>query len=158
MLPLVPHHIAVTVADIEGAADLVRREFGAGPFTLLEHVGFDELTLADGSVGRWDHSLAFSALGDQLIELSVTHSAEPPGLLAEMDSYRPLSHFGFVVDDLAAESRRLAGGSAELLFTARGGPVELAFHRSPVYGLIELLQDCPAIQESRAEIIARAKE
>ena len=132
------HHICVEVDDIDAAATVAARTFGAGPFFVLEHAPFDELEVP-GVTCRWDHSLAFGYFGSLLVELHQTHSLEPPEL-GDVLGRRPIAHIAYLVEDLEAQSARLAANGCPRVLFGRNGPVALVYHHVPDVGLVELIQ------------------
>lgn len=150
------NHVCFEVEDIEAAAVLLSRQFGAGPFFLREHASPDELIGPDGQPGDWDHSHALGGHGSQLIELNQTHSLEPPALAAALKQ-GPVSHIAYTVSDLQRESDRLEREEAPRVLFSRSGPVTLAYHRSSVTGLVELLQAAPFMTSYRAAILAESR-
>lgn len=133
------HHVCLEVADIRRTAERLERTFGFGPFELREHIAFTDLVAGDGRKIDWDHSNAFGAAGPILIELHTTHSIAPE-VVREGLSQRPISHLGYVVDDLdEARDSVLAEGGREILRAANDA-VELAYFAMPEVGIVELLK------------------
>jgi catechol 2,3-dioxygenase-like lactoylglutathione lyase family enzyme len=130
------HHICIEVDDLQQSAEAIAKTLGGGPFFLMEHAAFDEIEYVGGPA-KWDHSLAFGYVGTLLVELHLTHSVEPAEL-GKLVGNRPISHTAYLVDDIFAESDRLASQGSPRLFFGRNGAVRLVYHETPT-GLIELL-------------------
>jgi hypothetical protein len=126
------HHIGYWVADLGAACTQWTDELGIGPFDVIEHIAFESFELtADGTVHcgvTFDHSAAFAAWGPIVLELGQVHAIDER--LAAAYGYAPgaVSHVAWVVDDVAAESDRLAGLGCRLINTARSGPIAVAWH------------------------------
>lgn len=150
------NHLCLEVEDIEEAATSLARTVGAGPFFLREKVSPDEISSPLGGPCAWEHSHALGALGGQLVELNQNHTISPPALARELRQ-RPIGHIAYAVARLDEESRRLAASGVPLILRSRTGPVELAYHQSPLAGAIELLQDGNHLRDLRTEILAAAE-
>ena len=116
MKPLRPVQIAYHVPDPAAAAERYAREFGWGPFFLLEHIALADV-LYRGQPAEFDHSSAYGQAGDVMIELITQHN---PGPSVLRDLYAPdesgLHHVAYFVPDLAAalDSFRARGNSVAL--------------------------------------------
>lgn len=73
------HHVGYVVDDLLGGVQRFAAAFGAGPFFGMEHLRFDEVTFRD-EPALYDHSSAFGAWGEIIVELSQVHDAQPAGL------------------------------------------------------------------------------
>jgi Glyoxalase/Bleomycin resistance protein/Dioxygenase superfamily len=149
------HHICVEVDDMRQAAEAFAKTFGGGPFFLMEHPAFDEIEYVGGPA-RWDHSLAFGYAGTLLVELHLTHSVEPAELGTRVGG-RPISHVAYLVDDVLAESERLAARGSPRFFFGRNGPVQLVYHDTPE-GVIELLNGGEFFEGFCAAVAAQAAD
>jgi hypothetical protein len=137
-----PHHVGYFVADIPRAVEWAVAELGAGPFFLIEHLAFDEVTF-DGAPAAYDHSSAFGQWGALKLELTQVHSASPPGLAAALAGPVPrLGHVAWLADDLDAEAPDLP-----LFHTGRSGPVRAHWFdaRATLGHHIEVLQKSPEL-------------
>jgi catechol 2,3-dioxygenase-like lactoylglutathione lyase family enzyme len=147
------HHVCFEVADLEQAAGGLAATYGAGPFFQFERRPFDELELPGGEAATLDHVIAFGLVLGQMVELKRSLAIEPPRLAAGL-SQRPVHHIAVAVDDLDAECARLEALGAEPLVRARTGAFRLAYHRLADTGVIETLQDGPALAGLDAAVAA----
>jgi hypothetical protein len=129
-----PHHIGHVVDDIPRAVEWAAATLGAGPFLLIEHLAFDEVTFKD-EPAAYDHSSAFGQWGAVKLELTQIHGGTP-ALVEEMRR----GHVAWLSDDLDAE--RLPGR----FHTGRSGPVRAHWYRSPLGPHVEILQRSPEIE------------
>jgi hypothetical protein len=109
---------AYFVADAEAAARRWAREFGAGPFFLLEHVLLENV-VHRGTPSTLDHTAAFGQLGSIMIELVQQHG-EHPSVFRDMyaaDEYG-LHHMAYFAADFDAELARLRGLGCATAMTA----------------------------------------
>jgi hypothetical protein len=123
------HHLGYAVDDLAEGARRWHDIAGIGPFLMLEHVPFDEITL-DGDPVHFDHTAAFAAYGSMFVELQLIHHASPE---STESFFRPsggagLNHVAYVVDDARAESERLAEHGMPCSVRARMGELDLALH------------------------------
>ena len=117
------HHLGYVVDDIPSAVEWAVKTFGAGPFYLVEHLPFDEVTF-HGEPGTYDHSSAFGQWGDVKLELTQVHSATPAGLADAFGGATPrLGHVAWLTDDLEQETARLEAHGVPLFHTGRSGAV-----------------------------------
>ena len=123
------HHVGFHVPDLRAAIDTWVTVHGAGPFYLLEHVGFDECT-SRGTPAGWDHSAAFGQCGAVPVELQQVHDLRPLELAGAFtaDGRGAVNHVGIVTHDAAAESARLESLGFELSMYARLGELEFFWH------------------------------
>ena len=111
-----PVQVAYHVPDPEAAAERCAREFGWGPFVLLEHVAL-ERSLHRGVPTAFDHSSAYGQAGDVMVELITQHDDAPSALRDRYAAHESgLHHVACFVDDLQAELER---------YRARGVAVDL---------------------------------
>jgi len=155
---LTPNHVGYVVDDLERGVERFVAATGAGPFLAIEHMEFDEVTYRGGPAA-YDHSSAFGAWGDLLVEITQVFSAEPPELEAALGGTRGIGHLGFLVDDPAAAAARLAAAGCEVFHTGRTGPASATWLTGgELYGhSIELLQRVPEIEGFYAQIRASAE-
>jgi catechol 2,3-dioxygenase-like lactoylglutathione lyase family enzyme len=140
------HHVGYVVDDIPRAVEWAVSTLGAGPFFLIEHLEFDEVTYR-GEPARYDHSSAFGQWGELKLELTRVHSASPG--LAELlagPTPRP-GHVAWLADDLDAETDRLTAAGLPLFHTGRAGPVRAHWFdaRARLGHHIEVLQRAPEL-------------
>jgi catechol 2,3-dioxygenase-like lactoylglutathione lyase family enzyme len=114
--PLRPVQLAYHVPDPVAAARRYAREFGWGPFFLLEHIPL-ERARHRGRDAPFDHSSAYGQAGEVMIELITQHNDGPSAL---RDLYAPeqtgLHHVAYFVPRLA---------DALAAFRARGNEIAL---------------------------------
>jgi methylmalonyl-CoA/ethylmalonyl-CoA epimerase len=136
------HHVGYVVDDLRDGVTRFAREFGAGPFFVMEHLEFDEVTF-DGGPAVYDHSSAFGQWGPILIELSEVHDAQPAGLRDHLvKPGKGVGHIGFLAEDLENETARLIGLGLTPFHTGRTGPASAVwFDGGAVFGHpVEVLQ------------------
>jgi catechol 2,3-dioxygenase-like lactoylglutathione lyase family enzyme len=133
------HHVGYVVPDLPRAIEWWTRTLGAGPFVVLEHIPFDEVTY-EGAPALYDHSSAFGSYGAILVELTVVHVASP-GLNERLVGHG-VGHVGMLSDDLDAYETDLP-----LFHTGRSGPVRAHWYdgRATLGHHVEVLQRCPEI-------------
>ncbi|MCZ8130935.1 MAG: VOC family protein [Steroidobacteraceae bacterium] len=97
-----PVQIAYHVPDPRAAAERFAREFGWGPFYVMEHIPLARSSYR-GTPTRFDHTSAYGQGGSLMIELITQHGDEPSAL---RDLYAPhesgVHHVAHFVPDLAA--------------------------------------------------------
>jgi hypothetical protein len=126
------HHIGYWVDDLDSAMKQWSRELDVGPFSVVEHIAFEEFVLVAASRARddvvFDHSAAFAAWGPIVVELGQVHAID--GRLAAAYRVTPgaVSHVSWVVPDVGQESARLERLGCQLINTARSGPISVAWH------------------------------
>jgi catechol 2,3-dioxygenase-like lactoylglutathione lyase family enzyme len=135
-------HIGYVVGSIAEAVGFWSRAFGAGPFYLLEHVVFDDVRHGDEAIA-FDHSTAFGQWGEIAVEFWQIHRLEPAEPLGPR--FAPLgrlNHVAYFVDDVAAESARLARLGLPSILQITMGEVEERVHDAPPLGhVIEIQKD-----------------
>jgi catechol 2,3-dioxygenase-like lactoylglutathione lyase family enzyme len=146
-------HVGYVVEDLPAAVARFERDFGAGPFQLLEHIAFDEVTYEDAPA-VYDHSSAFGAWGPILVELTVVHDAQPAGLRdAFVAPGAGVGHVGWLADDLDAEVARLEAAGLQVFHTGRAGPVSAVWLRGGLFGHpVEVLRRVPEIEAFYASL------
>jgi catechol 2,3-dioxygenase-like lactoylglutathione lyase family enzyme len=135
------HHVGYVVEDIPAAVEWAVSTLGAGPFFLIEHLEFDEVTF-EGRPAVYDHSSAFGQWGSIKLELTHVHAVSPG--LAETLIPSGLGHVAWLADDLDAESERLG---LPLFHTGQAGPVRAHWFdaRATLGHHIEVLQTSPEL-------------
>ena len=134
------HHIGYVVEDLAAGIERFETQFGAGPFLVMEHLEFDEVTYR-GEPAAYDHSSGFGKWGSILVELTQVHDARPDGLLTALS--RPgIGHVAWLADDLEAETRRLRAAGLTPFHAGRTGPASAVwFDGGALFGHnVEVLQ------------------
>jgi hypothetical protein len=148
--PIFQH--AYVVADIEEAVVHWSEVFGAGPFVIVAHHRTDWFEYR-GTPLEADVSYAFGYLGELQIQFVQQHD-DTPSIYREM--YDPGEegphHVGLLVQDYAAERRRLVDLGFEVACELRHGAVEAGYldTRSLTGGFTELHTDPPLTLQSFA--------
>lgn len=97
-----PVQIAYHVPDPVAAAERCAREFGWGPFFVMEHIPLTR-SLYRGTPAEFDHTSAYGQAGEMMVELITQHNDGPSAL---RDLYAPhetgVHHAACFVEDLAA--------------------------------------------------------
>ena len=93
-LGLRPVQVAYHVADPAEAAVRFARDYGWGPFYLMEHIALQEVRHR-GAPGQFDHSSAYGQAGEMMVELVREHTAPL------VPSPSGLHHMAFMVDSLS---------------------------------------------------------
>jgi catechol 2,3-dioxygenase-like lactoylglutathione lyase family enzyme len=131
------HHVGYWVDDLEAAMSTWREDLGVGPFNVIEHVPFDSFDFVDGDAVEsgitFDHSAAFAAWGSIVVELGQVNAiderlAAAYGVQTGGVADGAVSHVSWIVDDVDAESARLASIGCTLINRARSGPINVAWH------------------------------
>ncbi len=138
------HHVGYVVEDLPLAVEHAARTIGAGPFFLLEHIAFDEVTYRDERA-LYDHSSAFGRWGDILLELTQVHAVAPAGLGAALTAPGAgVGHVAWLAESLAEETARLSALGMAPFHTGRSGPVRAVwFDGGPLLGHpVEVLERC----------------
>ena len=136
------HHIGYGVEDLRSGVERFAASFGAGPFFAMEHLEFDEVTFR-GAPAIYDHSSAFGAWGELIVELTQVHDAQPDGLrealVAPGDG---VGHVAWLTDSLAEEIERLQQLGLTPFHTGRAGPASAVwFDGGATFGHpVEVLQ------------------
>lgn len=135
-------HIGYVVDDLRAGVERFARTFGAGPFFGMEHLEFDEVTF-EGEPALYDHSSAFGAWGEVIVELTQVHDAQPAGLRdALVAPGGGVGHIGWLADSLEDEVARLTALGLTPFHTGRTGPASAVWLRGgPLLGHpVEVLQ------------------
>jgi catechol 2,3-dioxygenase-like lactoylglutathione lyase family enzyme len=158
MSVLAPNHVGYVVEDLEAGVERFVAATGAGPFLAIEHMEFEEVTYRGGPAA-YDHSSAFGAWGDVLVELTQVFSAEPPELYEALGGTFGIGHLGFLVDDPEAEVERLAAAGCEVFHTGRTGPADARWLTGGTLfsHSIELMRRAPEIEGFYAKIREEAE-
>ena len=129
------HHFGYVVADLRAGIARFERVFGAGPFFVMEHLPFDEVTYL-GEPAEYDHSSAFGKWGTTIVELTQVHGGSPPELIQQITR---VGHVGILADDVKAETERLVAAGLEPFHTGRTGPASAVWFASQEHN-VEVLQ------------------
>ncbi|MEM9609024.1 MAG: VOC family protein [Actinomycetota bacterium] len=140
--------VAYGVADPETAAAEWQQR-GAGPFVVNRHIELAEV-LHDGADATLDHSSAYGAWGNVMVELICVHDATPPSLLdGTRSDGTGVHHVAVFAEDLdrAAEEQRMAG-RPEVVRAATANGVRFAwFDASATLGhLVEVYERHPLLE------------
>jgi hypothetical protein len=126
------HHIGYWVDDLDSAMKQWSRDLDVGPFSVIEHIAFEEFVLAAAGRARddvvFDHSAAFAAWGPVVVELGQVHAIDDRLAAAYRVIPGAISHVSWVVPDVGQESARLERLGCQLINTARSGPISVAWH------------------------------
>jgi catechol 2,3-dioxygenase-like lactoylglutathione lyase family enzyme len=118
-LPLRPVQLAYHVPDPAAAAERYAREYGWGPFFLMEHIPLSR-SLYRGREAAFDHTSAYGQAGDVMVELITQHGDGPSAL---RDLYAPhesgLHHVAYFVPDLRAALDGYRARGREIALDAR---------------------------------------
>lgn len=146
-------HLGYWVDDVQEAAEAFGEALGLGPFLHLPDRTFTDLRAPGHESGVplvFDHSSAFAASGQLLVELTQVLEIDPDLADALGADIGSVSHVSWAADDLAAEVSRLSGlgcavicaGETELGSTIwlSGGivfdhPIKLVESTSAIVGL-----------------------
>jgi catechol 2,3-dioxygenase-like lactoylglutathione lyase family enzyme len=135
------HHVGYVVEDLAAGIERFTRDFGAGAFTVLEHIDFDEVTY-EGAPAVYDHSSAFAAWGEIIVELTQVHDADPP----ELARAPGIGHVAWLAEDLEHEVARLQAAGMHMFHTGRTGPVHAKWLSGGPFGHpVEVLQEVPEL-------------
>lgn len=150
-----PHHRAYIVTDLEQAAAAWHQLTGIGPFIVVPHVRFDELTVC-GTPSMLDHTAAFAAFGAEFIELQVIHGISPEArTIYGADAVgMALHHLSFAVSDPGAASAGLTAAGAPRTVAASGGGLDVVLHDASKFtgARIEVHRDTAFFRAFFAEV------
>jgi catechol 2,3-dioxygenase-like lactoylglutathione lyase family enzyme len=153
-------HVSYAVANLERAVDWWSSTLGAGPFFLVPHVAFDELT-HHGEPCVWDHSAAFGQWGTMAIELQELHACDPPALteLLVPAAVPVFNHVAYLSPTPEADSAELAAAGHALFLHGKTGALEIRFHdtRATLGQPIEIHRDGPGIRHAFGRIAEAAQ-
>ena len=114
-----PVQVAYHVPDPEAAAVRCARDFGWGPFFLMEHIPL-ERSLYRGAPAEFDHTSAYGQAGELMVELITQHNDGPSAL---RDLFAPhetgVHHVACFVADLPAELQRYREQDVAIALEAR---------------------------------------
>lgn len=114
-----PVQVAYHVPDPVAAAERYARDFGWGPFFLMEHIPLERAAWR-GTTIHFDHSSAYGQAGDVMVELITQHNEGPSAL---RDLYAAdesgLHHVACFVPDLPAALGAFAVRGNALALDAR---------------------------------------
>jgi catechol 2,3-dioxygenase-like lactoylglutathione lyase family enzyme len=136
------HHLGYVVEDLRTGVERFVRAMGAGPFFVMEHIPFDEVSF-EGRPAAYDHSSAFGRWGPVLLELTQVHDVQPAGLRERLVSPGAgVGHVAWLVDSLEDETARLRELGVRPFHAGRSGPASAVwFDGRPLLGHpIEVLQ------------------
>ena len=114
-----PVQVAYHVPDPVAAAERCARDYGWGPFVLLEHIAL-ERSLHRGTPRLFDHTSAYGQAGEIMVELITQHDDTPSAL---RDLYARdqsgVHHVACFVEDLGAELQRFRDRGVAIALDAR---------------------------------------
>ena len=152
---------AYFVADAEAAARRWAREFGAGPFFLLEHVPLEDV-FHRGAPAALDHTAAFGQLGRLMIEFVQQHGEHPSVF---RDVFAPgeygMHHMAYFAPDFDGELARLRGlgfATAMTASTALGPRFAFADALAELGHMLEVYEDGPEMRGFYAMVEGAARE
>jgi hypothetical protein len=141
-LPPQIHHLGYVVDDLRTGVKRFADDLGAGPFFVMEHIVFDEVTYL-GDTARYDHSSGFGQWGPILVELTQVHDAQPAGLREQFASPGSgVGHVAWLTDSLENETERLESLGILPFHAGRTGPASAVWFRAeaPLGHPIEVLK------------------
>jgi Glyoxalase/Bleomycin resistance protein/Dioxygenase superfamily len=153
------HHVGYVVDDLRYGVERFVQATGAGPFFAIEHIVFDEVTYR-GQPAVYDHSSAFGAWGEILVELTVVHDAQPAGLRRALTAPGAgTGHVAWLVSSLREETERLRGLGLEPFHSGRTGPASAVwFDGGERFGHpVEVLEDREQLRRFYALVRAAAR-
>lgn len=122
-MPPSHHHIGYVVGDLRAGVERFSSTTGAGPFLVIEHLVFEDVTYR-GEPAVYDHSSAFGQWGSIMVELTQVHDAQPTGLReAFTQPSGGIGHVGWLADSLEDEVARLERAGLNVFHTGTTGPV-----------------------------------
>ena len=155
-----PVQVAYHVPDPVAAAERLARDFGWGPFFLLEHIAL-ESALYRGASATFDHSSAYGQGGELMIELITQHNDGPSAL---RDMYAPhqtgVHHVASFVPDLAAavaQERVLGRALALEAKTTSGVEFVMVDTRAELGHMLEYYEASPALSNFDAYVRKKAQ-
>jgi methylmalonyl-CoA/ethylmalonyl-CoA epimerase len=141
-------HVGYGVTSNERTVDYLVKNFGAGPFFLMEDINIDELKNADGDPIVWEHSAVFGWWGGVAVELQEVKNLEPSDAFGPAYEQKDIfNHIALAVDDIAGENERMKRLGFDLLFEAVNGPDTSSLFHAPLLGhTIELHEVWPEFE------------
>ncbi|MGI9245113.1 MAG: VOC family protein [Steroidobacteraceae bacterium] len=114
-----PVQVAYHVPDPVAAAEQFARDFGWGPFYLMEHIPLAR-SAHRGRPAPFDHSSAYGQGGEVMIEL-ITQHGDGPSALRDMYAAHEtgIHHVACFVPDLQAALAEFRAAGAEIALDAR---------------------------------------
>ena len=145
---LPPRQIAYFVPDIREAALAHHRQFGSGPYFVINHVALSR-SEHRGTPRPLDHSSAYGQWGAVMVEVDQQHNPDPS---AYHDMYPAggtgLHHLALFVDDLgAALAAPAAAGNqtAQYAMTATGTACAFVDTPRSLGHMLELYEPSPGL-------------
>jgi hypothetical protein len=135
------------VEDLDSGMRDATRLLGVGPFRVIDHVDLGDFRFR-GVPAVLDHSAAFAAWGQVILELNVAHRVEPQELNEALGVVPGgVSHVSWWVPDLAQERERMAAAGCALLTTSVGGAVADWFDGGHLFAHpIEIHEPTPGVR------------
>jgi hypothetical protein len=114
-----PVQVAYHVPDPVTAAERYARDFGWGPFFLMEHIPLERAAWR-GTTIHFDHSSAYGQAGDVMVELITQHNEGPSALRDVYAAHESgLHHVACFVPDLPVALAAFAARGNALALDAR---------------------------------------
>jgi hypothetical protein len=114
-----PVQIAYHVPDPAAAAERCARDYGWGPFFLMEHIPLVRCRYRDGP-GEFDHTSAYGQAGDIMVELITQHGDAPSALRDLYAAHESgIHHVAQFVDSLPAALERFRARGVAVALEAR---------------------------------------
>lgn len=146
--PLRPVQIAYHVPDPRSAAEHFAREFGWGPFYLLEHIPLDTC-LYRGRPAVFDHTSAYGQAGELMVEL-ISQGDERPSVLRDLygAAQTGIHHVAYFVPSLpqTLASFRERGYEIALEASTRGTAFAMVDAVPTVGHMLEFYEPCAPLQ------------
>lgn len=116
---LAPVQVAYHVPDPAAAAARCARDYGWGPFFLLEHIALASCRYRDRP-GEFDHTSAYGQAGDLMVELITQHGDAPSALRDLYAAHESgIHHVAHFVDSLPAALAEFRGRGLAIALEAR---------------------------------------
>lgn len=148
------------VDDMEKAARRWIELMGAGPFFLIRHIEFEELTYM-GKPSTLDQSSAVGQWGPIQVELFEQHCNSPAGF---RDYFSPgqIQHVTWAVDNFDEETRRLEGMGLPNVWSCKLAGAEMRinwFDARPVVGtMVEIYETNEIIRMMYKKVSEAARD
>jgi hypothetical protein len=152
-------HVSYAVNNLEKAVEHWTTVLGAGPFFVVDKVGFDEISF-NGGPCVWEHSAAFGQWGSISVELQENRRTEPAAFtrLVLPGPLPVVNHVAYLSETPEEDSRELAAAGHRLFLHARFGGIEMRFHdtTAAIGHPVEIHRDSAALRSNFSRIAAAA--
>jgi hypothetical protein len=159
---LPPRQIAYFVPDIRAAALTHHRQFGSGPFFVVEHIALAR-SEHRGMAQPLDHSSAYGQWGALMVEFVQQHNPDPSAyhdLYPHGSGKAGLHHVACFVESLDAAITECAAAGMPLAHyaeTATGTPFAFVDASASLGHMLELYQPGPGLTGFYAMVAAAAQ-